>query len=45
MRNSRGSAREDLLEWHNENPADYRYLAKNICSGGILEGLNYFGFL
>jgi sucrose-6-phosphatase len=40
-----GNAREELLEWHNENPADYRYLAKNICSGGILEGLNYFGFL
>jgi sucrose-6-phosphatase len=40
-----GNAREELLEWHNENPADYRYRAKNFCSGGILEGLSYFGFL
>ncbi len=40
-----GNARPELLLWHNQNPADYRYLAKNFCAGGILEGLKYFGFL
>ena len=40
-----GNAREELIEWHNENPAEYRYLAKNKCAGGILEGLKHFGFL
>ncbi|MDJ0697146.1 sucrose-phosphate phosphatase [Mastigocoleus sp. MO_188.B34] len=40
-----GNAREELLGWHNENPAEYRYLAKNKCAGGILEGLKHFGFL
>ncbi|WP_144415984.1 sucrose-phosphate phosphatase [Calothrix sp. 336/3] len=40
-----GNARPELLQWHNENPADYRYLAQNYCAGGILEGLQHFGFL
>lgn len=40
-----GNASSELLEWHNANPGDYRYLAKARCAGGILEGLNYFGFL
>ncbi|WP_026082622.1 sucrose-phosphate phosphatase [Mastigocladopsis repens] len=40
-----GNARPELLQWHNEHPADYRYLATNFCAGGILEGLKYFGFL
>ena len=40
-----GNARTELLEWHNEYPADYRYLAQDFCAGGILEGLKYFGFL
>ena len=40
-----GNARKELLEWHNDNPADHRYLAKAFCAGGILEGLKYFGFL
>lgn len=40
-----GNARPELLQWHNQNPASYRYLAKNSCAGGILEGLKYFGFL
>ncbi len=40
-----GNARPELLQWHNENPANHRYLAKNICAGGIIEGLKYFGFL
>ena len=40
-----GNASSELLQWHNANPANYRYLAKAYCAGGILEGLNYFGFL
>jgi sucrose-6-phosphatase len=40
-----GNARPELLEWHNENPTENRYLAKNTCSAGILEGLKHFGFL
>ncbi len=40
-----GNARPELLRWHNEYPADYRYLAQDVCAGGILEGLKYFGFL
>lgn len=40
-----GNARPELLQWHNENPANHRYLAKNVCAGGIIEGLKYFGFL
>ncbi len=40
-----GNASYELLQWHNDNPADHRYLAEATCAGGILEGLNYFGFL
>ncbi|MCG6137539.1 MAG: sucrose-phosphate phosphatase [Nostoc sp. LLA-1] len=40
-----GNARPELLQWHNEYPANYRYLAQDLCAGGILEGLKYFGFL
>ncbi len=40
-----GNARKELLQWHNEYPADHRYLAQDFCAGGILEGLKYFGFL
>ncbi|MBU7583314.1 MAG: sucrose-phosphate phosphatase [Nostoc sp. TH1S01] len=40
-----GNARPELLQWHTDNPADYRYLAQSFCAGGILEGLQYFGFL
>jgi sucrose-6-phosphatase len=40
-----GNARPELLQWHTEYPADYRYLAQESCAGGILEGLQYFGFL
>ncbi|MFQ4144046.1 sucrose-phosphate phosphatase [Chlorogloeopsis sp. ULAP02] len=40
-----GNARPELLEWHNENPGDRRYLAKNFCAGGIIEGLRYFGLI
>ncbi|MBH8553712.1 sucrose-phosphate phosphatase [Nostocaceae cyanobacterium CENA357] len=40
-----GNARKELLQWHNEYPAEHRYLAQDSCAGGILEGLKYFGFL
>ncbi|HEY9804060.1 MAG TPA: sucrose-phosphate phosphatase [Leptolyngbyaceae cyanobacterium] len=40
-----GNARPELLQWHSEYPADHRYLAKDFCAGGIIEGLKYFGFL
>lgn len=40
-----GNARPELLTWHNDNPAEHRYLANNVCAGGILEGLKYFGFM
>ena len=40
-----GNASSELLQWHNANPAEYHYLAKASCAGGILEGLNHFGFL
>ncbi|MFN6527479.1 sucrose-phosphate phosphatase [Nostoc sp. ChiSLP03a] len=40
-----GNARKELLQWHNEHPADYHYLARGFCAGGIIEGLNYFGLL
>ena len=40
-----GNASLELLEWHNTNPDNYRYLAKANCAGGILEGLKHFGFL
>lgn len=40
-----GNASSELLKWHNANPARYHYLAKASCAGGILEGLNHFGFL
>jgi sucrose-6F-phosphate phosphohydrolase len=40
-----GNAHSELLQWHNQNPADYRYLAQNFCAAGIMEGLNYFSFL
>ncbi|MBW4574528.1 MAG: sucrose-phosphate phosphatase [Aphanothece sp. CMT-3BRIN-NPC111] len=40
-----GNARPELRLWYDINPAKHRYLAKAACAGGILEGLNYFGFL
>ncbi|NRB09439.1 MAG: sucrose-phosphate phosphatase [Richelia sp.] len=40
-----GNARPELLEWHNHNPRQHRYLAKDFCAGGILEGLKYFGLM
>ncbi len=40
-----GNAQPELLKWHNLNPSAYHYLANASCAGGILEGLNHFGFL
>lgn len=40
-----GNARPELLQWHNAYPAKHRYLAQSHCAGGILEGLQHFGFL
>lgn len=40
-----GNARKELLQWHNEYPSDYHYLASCFCAGGIIEGLKYFGLL
>ncbi|MFB2917056.1 sucrose-phosphate phosphatase [Aerosakkonema funiforme] len=40
-----GNAQPELRQWLKANPAEYRYLAKADCAGGILEGLYHFGFL
>ncbi len=40
-----GNAKSELLQWHNDHPANYHYLAQAFCAGGILEGLNHFGFI
>jgi len=40
-----GNAQPEMLAWHEANPFEHHYLAKAHCAGGILEGLNYFGFL
>ncbi|NEO29729.1 MAG: sucrose-phosphate phosphatase [Symploca sp. SIO3C6] len=40
-----GNARPELRQWYEANKTDYRYLAQAQCAGGIIEGLNHFGFL
>jgi sucrose-6-phosphatase len=40
-----GNARSELLDWHDRNPAPYRYLAEASYASGILEGLEHFGVL
>jgi len=40
-----GNAQPELLDWHSANPSAHHYLANAFCAGGILEGLNHFGFL
>lgn len=40
-----GNAQPELRKWYEANLADYRYLARANCAGGILEGLHHFGFL
>lgn len=40
-----GNAQPELRRWHDANASEALYLAKSSCAGGILEGLNHFGFL
>lgn len=40
-----GNARPELLQWHNAHPSANRYLARAACAGGIMEGLQHFGFV
>ncbi len=40
-----GNARSELLLWHRNHPGETHYLAKGHCAAGILEGLDYFGFM
>jgi len=40
-----GNAQPELRQWYAANQTDYRYFAQASCSGGILEGLQHFGFL
>lgn len=40
-----GNAKSELREWHEANPSEDRYLAQSHCAGGILEGLQYFGYV
>lgn len=40
-----GNAMPELLNWHLAHPNPHHYLAKAHCAGGILEGLQHFGFL
>jgi sucrose-6F-phosphate phosphohydrolase len=39
-----GNAMSELRQWYEANPSPRRYMAKNRCAGGILEGLTHFGF-
>lgn len=40
-----GNAQPEVLQWHKNYPPGKRYLAQNHFAAGILEGLEYFGFL
>jgi sucrose-6F-phosphate phosphohydrolase len=40
-----GNAQPELIQWHENAPPGKRYLAKSHFAAGILEGLEYFGFL
>lgn len=40
-----GNAQPELRRWYDANSSETLYLAKAACAGGILEGLNHFGFL
>ena len=39
-----GNAKTELRQWHQQNQNPTLYLAQAHCAGGILEGLEYFGF-
>ena len=40
-----GNAKTELLEWNRRNPSENHYFARAHFAGGILEGLQHFGFL
>lgn len=40
-----GNAMPELRQWYRDNANDNHYLARSRCAGGILEGLQHFGFL
>jgi sucrose-6-phosphatase len=40
-----GNAMPELIQWHRDRVAENRYFARSHCSGGILEGLQHFGFI
>ena len=40
-----GNAQPEVLDWQEKYPSKRRYLAKNHFAAGILEGLEYYGFL
>jgi hypothetical protein len=40
-----GNAQSELRQWSQENKADALYIAQGYCAGGIIEGLEYFGFI
>ena len=40
-----GNAKPELRQWHADHPSSDRFLAELPCAGGILQGLQHFGFL
>jgi sucrose-6F-phosphate phosphohydrolase len=40
-----GNAKPELRQWYEENASDGLYLARAVCAGGILEGLEHFKFV
>ncbi|EAZ92608.1 sucrose-phosphate phosphatase [Crocosphaera chwakensis] len=40
-----GNAKSELLQWYYQHQTPFRYLAKQYCAKGILEGLNHFKFI
>lgn len=40
-----GNAKPELYQWYQNNQTDSRYFAKAGYAAGIIEGLEYFGFL
>lgn len=40
-----GNAHQELKLWYEMNATERHYLASASCSGGIIEGLRYFGFI
>jgi sucrose-6-phosphatase len=40
-----GNAHPELKLWYEMNATERHYLASATCSGGIIEGLQYFGFI